>query len=132
MTRPQAGIDVGALVGQTLGALGGRLSALGIAVAGPPYVRYHEWGGETAVVEIGVPVAGDAGAALPTLDDAGDGAPGASSLPGGRAIVFEHRGPYDELFESWARAGGWLEAHGLRSAGAPWESYVDNPDLVPP
>jgi AraC family transcriptional regulator len=127
-----AGIDIGVLVGQHLGALFGQLAPRGAVLAGAPYVRYLEWGGERAVIEIGFPVADASSLGLPPLSDAADGEPGASSLPGGRALVTIHRGPYSTLMTSWTATSAWIEGRGVRTGGAPWESYVDNPDEVPP
>jgi AraC family transcriptional regulator len=132
LTRPMAGIDMGELVGRHLGALFAQLAPRGAALAGAPYVRYHAWGGETAVVEIGFPVADAAALGLPALEAVADGEPGASRLPGGRAVVAVHRGPYDELMSAWRHADAWMVGRGLQAGGAPWESYVDNPDEVPP
>lgn len=132
MTRPMVGIDIGVLVGEHLGALFAQLAPLGVGLAGAPYVRYHEWGGEAAVVEIGFPADGQSLARLPLLADARDGEPARSTLPAGRALVLVHRGPYAELTHSWSAAAAWIESHGLRAGTAPWESYVDNPDTVSP
>src|SRR3974377_1142031 len=55
LTRPTAGIDVGALVGAHLESLAVRTVDLGLTIAGPPYVRYQQWGGALAVLELGFP-----------------------------------------------------------------------------
>jgi AraC family transcriptional regulator len=132
LTRPMAGIDIGELVGQHLGALFGQLAPRGAQLAGAPYVRYHEWGDATAVVEIGFPVADALALGLPALAEAADGEPGLAQLPACRAVVAVHRGPYNELMTAWRRVDGWMTGRGLHSGGAPWESYIDNPDEVPP
>ncbi len=139
VSRPMAGIDVGAVVNEHMPGLAVRAGGQGLAITGPPYVRYHDWGGETAVLELGFPVARSAiEAGLP--DEAGladlaacaDGAAGATSLPGGRAVVAVHTGQYAGLPGTWQRLGDWMAETGLQPAGAPWESYLDNPDLVAP
>ncbi|MFN8628780.1 MAG: GyrI-like domain-containing protein [Chloroflexota bacterium] len=132
LTRPMTGIDIGELVGQHLGALFAQLAPRGAELAGAPYVRYHEWGDATAVVEIGFPVNDVGRLGLPALDDAADGEPGAAQLPAGRAVVATHRGAYNELMTAWRDVDGWMVGRGLHAGGAPWESYVDNPDEVPP
>src|SRR6185436_19756119 len=55
--EPMATVDVGALMDRAMGALGARLGEAAISPAGPPYARYHDWGGEWADVEIGFPLA---------------------------------------------------------------------------
>ena len=133
LTRPMAGIDVGALVGAHLESLAVRTVDLGLMIAGPPYVRYQQWGGALAVLELGFPTGPEPPATkLQSLDDADDGEPGRAMLPGGRALVVEHRGPYSSLSETWARASAWIDEHDVCAGGAPWESYVDNPERVAP
>ncbi len=111
IVRPMAGIDIGALAGEHVGALFARVSALGVEMAGAPFVRYQDWGGETAVVELGFPVSGEGAGRLPRLQDVGDGTPGLTTLPGGRVLVAEHRGPYAGLPAAWARAGAGAALH---------------------
>lgn len=128
--RPMATVDVGALVDLALPAVGARIEADGLAIDGPPFVRYLDWGGETADLEIGFPVAGVA-AVAPALPDALPGAgPGRSMLPGGPAAVIEHVGPYPDLPATWGRLMTWIWDRDLEPAGPTWESYVDSPILV--
>lgn len=106
-----------------------RVAELGGAIAGPPYARYHGTEGGVIDVEIGAPIA----AALPQLMPLADVTPetvGASALPGGRAAIVTHVGPYATLGETWRRGEGWLAEAGHRSSGPAWELYVDDPDLV--
>jgi hypothetical protein len=127
---PMATVDVGALVDQALPAIVARIDAAGLAVDGPPFVRYLDWGGDTADLEIGFPVAGDA-AVFETLPEVRPAAgPGRSALPGGPCAVIEHVGPYADLPASWGRLMTWIWDRGLEPAGPTWESYVDNPDHV--
>jgi effector-binding domain-containing protein len=128
---PMASVDVGALVDRHLPGLAFRIPALGLVVAGPPYVRYHGWGDETADLELGFPVDAEA-ARLPPLDACAEGEPGRTSLPGGQCAVIVHVGPYPELPASWGRLQAWAWDQGLEPAGPPWESYLDNPGLVAP
>jgi effector-binding domain-containing protein len=132
--EPMATVDVMALVARALPVVGARIAAAGLAVDGPPYVRYHDWGGETADLEIGFPVAGDATAtgATALAAAAPGGEPGRSSLPGGRCVVAVHVGPYHDLPATWGRLMTWIWDRDLEPAGPTWESYIDNPDLVNP
>jgi hypothetical protein len=133
VARPMAGIDVGAVVNEHLPGLAVRALAMGLAIGGPPYVRYHDWGGATAVLELGFPVARPAAeAGLADLAACEDGAAGATSLPGGPAVVADHTGPYSGLAATWRRLGDWMTEAGVQPAGAPWESYLDNPDQAAP
>jgi AraC family transcriptional regulator len=128
---PMAGVDVGALVDFHLPGLAARAPVLGIAIAGPPYVRYHDWGGDVADLELGFPVDVPAGA-LPALASCTPGVAGAADLPAGRAAVLVHRGPYSGLPGAFRLLEAWCRDRGLDLEHGPWESYVDNPELVPP
>jgi effector-binding domain-containing protein len=91
----------------------GRLADLGVEPAGPPYIRYLRTGAELEL-ELGIPVGPDAGQS--------------SGLPGGRAAVLVHVGPFDGLRDACARLQEWA---GDRAAGPLWESYVTNPREEP-
>jgi AraC family transcriptional regulator len=55
-------------------------------------------------------------------------------LEAGRVAIFDHKGPYEYLLQTWAMAyNGWLPRSGesLRDI-APFEIYVNNPDTTPP
>ena len=67
----------------------GRLAELGVEPAGPPYIRYLRTGAELEL-ELGIPVGPDAGQS--------------SGLPGGRAAVLRHVGPFSGLREAWRRS----------------------------
>ena len=55
----------------------------------------------------------------------------AGALPAGPVAVAVHGGPYDQLSETYAALERWIETNGLRTAGAPWESYVTDPGEHP-
>ena len=127
--RPMASVDVGALMDAAMGSLGARLGEAGAAPAGPPYARYHAWGGDLADVEIGFPVAQEL-AGLASLNDVAEGEVGASELPGGRVAVVVHRGPYTALGDAYGRLHDWIHAQGEDDGPGPWETYIDNPEEI--
>jgi hypothetical protein len=88
----------------------GRLADLGVEATGPPYIRYLRTG-EELELELGIPAAGQD-----------------SGLPGGRAAVLRHVGPYAGLREACERLQAWA---GERADGPFWESYVTNPREEP-
>jgi len=91
----------------------------GIAIAGRPFARYVGMDGEQMSIEVGAPVVAPA---------KGEGEIEVGSIPGGPVVVGVHMGPYDQLHETFEAMERWLAENGLRSGGAPWESYITDPD----
>ena len=127
--RPMSTVDVGALMDDAMSRLGALFGQAGATPAGPPYARYHAWGGELADVEIGFPLAGTIDG-LPALTDSPEGEVGASELPGGRAAQTIHRGPYPTLGDAYSSLHDWIHAQGYDEGDGPWETYIDNPEEV--
>lgn len=108
-----------------------RVHELGGSIVGPPYARYFRWGWDHVDLEIGAPIA----ALIPSLPEAVTaerGAVAGGELPGGRAAVLMHTGPYDQLGESWQRLEELMAAGRLVSAACGWEHYIDEPGTVAP
>ena len=89
----------------------------GVALAGPPFTRYHTFSSTLVELEAGFPVAAPV---------TGDGEILTRELPGGAAAVTWHTGPYDTLSEAHAAVGKWLAKQGLDVAAAPYEVYWSN------
>jgi effector-binding domain-containing protein len=94
----------------------GRLAELGVEPAGPPFIRYLRTG-EELELELGIPVGPDAGQS--------------SGLPGGRAAVLRHVGPFSGLRDACERLERWVAEQGERPAGPFWEAYVTDPRSEP-
>jgi effector-binding domain-containing protein len=99
--------------GESLQLLWRLLRDRGVTPAGPPFVRYHTFGGVDTDVETGVPVADEI---------AGEGPISSGELPAGRAAVTEHLGAHDRLGEAYQRIEEWLAGNGERG-GPAWEIY---------
>ncbi len=97
-----------------LRTLTGYLQRRGAQPAGPPFVRYHTFGGTETDLELGIPV---------VEPIAGDGRITAGTLPDGPAITTWHIGPHDTLGDAYARIEAWLKAHGREANGPSWEVY---------
>jgi len=111
-------------IGNTIGELLQELMPyVGANAAGAPLARYHTWENDDGQIEVAVPVREPA---------AGEGRIVADNLPGGRAAVVMHVGPYDGLKETWEALRAWLEEQGHESRDAPWEEYLSDPTQVPP
>ena len=94
----------------------GRLAELGVAPAGPPFIRYQRTGSELEL-QLGIPVGPDAG--QPDV------------LPGGRAAVLRHVGHFSGLRAACEGLFAWAEEQGEEPAGPFWESYVTDPREEP-
>jgi AraC family transcriptional regulator len=105
-------------IGEGLGKSVSHAKFAGHAIAGRPYVRYTSMGPDQMTIEAGTPLAS---AAL------GSGEIEAGELPGGSVVVAVHGGPYDQLRDTYAAIQRWMGEHGVKPAGAPWESYVTEP-----
>jgi effector-binding domain-containing protein len=114
--------ELPAAIGACLGAVHAHCQKAGLALAGPPFVRYTTMDAGGLTIEGGLPLA----AAAP----GGDGVE-AGTLPGGPAAVALHCGSYDTLQVTYTALERWLEAHSAQAAGAPWESYLTDPGEHP-
>ncbi len=112
--------EIGDKIGQALGEM---MPALGPKMAGAPLALYHTWENDRGEVEVAVPVQpGVEGNERMQLHD----------LPGGRAVVMTHIGPYDNLQQSWDAITAWMKEHEVAARAAPWEQYVSDCSVVPP
>jgi AraC family transcriptional regulator len=114
--------EIAQTLGQTFGQIGLYTRKAGIAMAGPLFTRYLEWGPGVLTIEPGMPIASP---------DPGEGEIQADVLPAGFAAVTMHTGPYDQLMNAHAAVQQWIQAEGLAAQGAPWESYVTDPGDYP-
>jgi len=112
--------EIGDRVGELLGEI---LPHVGPRAAGAPLAVYHTWENDQGDVEIAVPVRPETEAT---------GRMQRHDLPGGRAVVLTHIGPYDNLQQSWDEIGAWIKEKGVQPRAAPWEQYVSDCAQVAP
>lgn len=94
----------------------------GLQITGPPFARYRmiEGGWE---VEAGFPVSAP-------VSPEGRVRPG--TLPGGPVARVVYRGPYQGVAEAYEALERWVQDSGDHVAGAPWETYLDEPEVAEP
>jgi AraC family transcriptional regulator len=103
---------------------------VGAQMAGAPFARYHHFSPDRVDLEIGAPIAFVTGGLQP-ISGRPDGIIGSSELPGGRAAVAIHRGPYDGLAATYDALAAWIAAEGHTAGDGPWEVYLSDPSEVP-
>ena len=110
------------------------VAAQGLHPAGPPFARYRFVGGEGgADVAAGGPVELDIEAGFPVSGSiTPTGRVEASTLPGGHVATTMHVGSYADLGAAYDAAQEFLTDEGYEVAGAPWECYLDGPDVPEP
>ena len=116
--------EIAATLSTMLPALFTHAQQHGIALAGPPFARYPEFGMGSLVMEGGMPTAepvtGDPDAGIETL-----------TVPAGQAAVAIHHGPYETLSETYQAIEAWIQQEGRTVAGPPWETYLTDPGEHP-
>ncbi len=115
--------QIGPIIGRLLSSVGSYIRAQGGTPAGPPFARWTRWGETDCDLEAGIalvtPVAGS--------EEIHSG-----TLGGGPAAFCLHIGPYDQLTPVYYAMAEWVKEQGRTPAGAPWDSYVNDPMDLPP
>ncbi|MFP4148036.1 MAG: hypothetical protein ACLFV0_00945 [Nitriliruptoraceae bacterium] len=97
------------------------LQRIGVAIAGPPFVRYHERDGHVDV-EAGVPTA----ERITPKDEVT-----LSSLPAGPVATAWHEGAPDEVDRAVAAVEDWMVRTGVEPVGPPWVVHHIDPTALP-
>ena len=109
--------QIGTVMGPMYEELHRFVMAKGATPASPPIAICHAFAAEVDV-ECAIPLA----SIVP-----GQGRIATRELPGGSVATITHVGPYDRLKESWDALQAWMEQEGYQPHGAPWETYVTDP-----
>jgi AraC family transcriptional regulator len=110
--------DIAKMIGESLPLVFLYAQKIGAALTGLPFARYLDWGPGMTTMEAGMRVSSPA---------PGEGDVLAEMLPGGLVASTIHEGPYDQLTDAHAAIQQWIEEQGFKAAGAPWESYINDP-----
>ena len=110
--------DFPAFFDRSFPLLAAAIAAQGRTVTGPAFARYRGEFGESADIEVGLPLDR-------ALAQDGEVTPGA--LPAGRVARLVHAGSFDGLPEAWGALRSWVEKEGLPTQDTYWEVYVTEP-----
>lgn len=116
--------ELGQSTGAALQEVAKELAGQGVAPAGPAFLTcpLPDAGGQVDI-EVGWPVA------QPVVPS-GRAQPG--ELPGGRAAVTTHVGPYADVEPAFEAMTEWLRDHGEAPAAAPSERFLNDPTSTAP
>ena len=99
------------------------MGSSGVQPTGPPFAMYHNMDVSNLDVEIGFPVA---------EKTEGSGRVKAGKLPGGKAAVTLHAGPYEKIEEAYNRLTAFVKEQGLEPESYVYEFYLNDPAETPP
>jgi effector-binding domain-containing protein len=108
------------------------VAAQGLHPTGAPFARYR-FVDAGAGVATGGPVELDVEAGFPVSGNVEPaGRVEAMTLPGGHVATTMHVGSYDAVGAAYDAAQQFLTDEGYEVAGAPWECYLDEPEVPEP
>jgi effector-binding domain-containing protein len=111
------------VMGSSYGEIMQVMESLGVQPSGPPFAMYHNMDMSNLDVEMGFPV-------MKAAQDRGRVKAG--KLPGGKAAVTVHVGPYDRIEEAYNRLTAFVNEKGLETESSCYEFYLNDPAETPP
>jgi len=104
--------------GRAFAAVMAAVEETGAMVEGAPFGYYPSMPTDTVVVEAGFPVREPTSLHGEVHDFV---------LPGGRAVVAIHVGPYETMEQTYAELQSWMRHRQLVPTVGMWESYLSDP-----
>ncbi len=114
--------EIGPRMGEMLSELMAFFQRRKVQMSGPPFSLYRSVTGEMVDVEVGFPV---------PARTSGEGRVQATVVPGGKAVIATHVGPYESLHETYAGMQAWMASNGVVPAEFMWEQYMTDPQREP-
>jgi len=114
--------EISGKLGELLPELARFIAQSGAEMAGMPITVWHDFGDSEMDFEAAIPVDGPV---------QGAGRIVFRRLPGGTVATTVHRGSYQRSREAHEAVMRWMRENGREPAGAPWESYLNDPGEVP-
>jgi len=111
------------IMGACYGEVIGCISSQNLQPAGPPFAIYYNMDMADLDVEIGFPVASK-------ITECGRVKPGI--IPGGRAAVDLHVGPYDKIGDTYERLTSFLKDQAVEPDSFSYEYYLNDPAETAP
>lgn len=111
------------VMGSCYGEIMQYLGPKGVQPAGPPFAIYYNMDMSNLDVEIGFPVA---------KKQESSGRINAGKIPGGKAAVTVHVGPYEKIEEAYNRLTAFVKEQNLQTGSLCYEFYLNDPASTPP
>jgi len=117
---------VASAIGVAYAQVGKFLASEKLKMAGAPLTINTKWGDGEYEFEAAIPVDKMPERPVPTSS-----AVQVKATWAGRAIKVEHKGPYHDLPETYAKMYAYAAASGHDAAGPTWDEYVSDPGSTP-
>ena len=115
--------EIAEFLGGAFGETAGAATAQGLAFTGAPFARYRFTDDGRFAIEAGFPVS------RPVTPS---GRVEATTLPGGTTARTMHVGSYDAVAAAYEAMHTYLTENGYEVTAAPWECYLDDPEVANP
>lgn len=109
---------IGRAMGEGFGVLQEFVAAHALVPAAPPRAVYRTYGPEGTEFTLAIPIV-----ARPQDKVTGHAVRVVES-PGGKALRFTHRGPYERLRDTYGAIADWLKSEGMMATEADWGNYM--------
>lgn len=115
---------IGEVIGEGFATVAGAVTGAGVPIVGPPFILYHDLVDEQGEgdIEMCVPV--------PSADLDLAAHVNVHILPAASTVRTIHRGPYAEIGPAYHALFAWIHEHDRAPAGAPRETYLNDPQEV--
>lgn len=123
-TSPMNPQEIGRVMGEAFGTLGGFIGSAGITPAGPPLAIYHSLEGDKISFDVAMPVS------APDIEKVG-GEIKAGESPACRALKTVHKGAYAKLRDTYGELEAEMSKAGMKRPSFAWEVYLNDPDKTP-
>lgn len=121
---------VGGALAEAYGKIVAFLGSHELAMASQPLAVNKTWENDTYEFSAGIPVEGEAAAAL-QAELGADSEVQIGQTYGGKIAKVVHVGPYGGLEKTYQQIEAWMAANAYEAAGDPWDVWISDPSQTP-
>ncbi|MBN2897899.1 MAG: GyrI-like domain-containing protein [Clostridia bacterium] len=115
--------DLPMVLGRCYGEIMTYMHEKHISAHGAPYVAYYNMDMDNLDIDVGVPV--------DTLVESNQSNIKCGTIPSGNYVSTLHVGPYNKIESAYKALITYIEESGVRSTGAAYEYYLNDPQETP-